>query len=278
MEGLWRAWRVQRYGLLALGAGAQTWWMMQHVEAGLALRKATAVMLGTWAAYRLMHALLAVPQAVGGTERRDTLLVAVVLALASALLLWPWWRLLPARLPWVVLPLLAYALPTRDGQGGLRSVPGMKVLVILWCWIIAVLVLPVQLVAPDRLPALLAAWLPVQLPLFAGVALLSDLRDRTTDPLTMRTWPQLLGEGWTRALVILLFFYTGAVVLMRGYFSYDAVVDGRIPGPEFAVAMCCGWAVVLAAMARSTRPAWFFGLLVDGLLLLLPVAYALAML
>jgi hypothetical protein len=250
---------------------------MQHVEAGLALRMATAAMLGTWAAYQLMHALLAVPQAGKGTERRDAILVAVMLALVSALLLWPWWRLLPARLPWVVLPLLAYALPTRDGQGGLRSVPGMKVLVILWCWIIAVLVLPVQLVAPDRLPVLLAAWLPVQLPLFLGVALLSDLRDRSTDPPTIRTWPQLLGEGWTRALVVLFFLFVGLIVLLRGYFGYAAYVDGETPWPEVLVAAGCLFGAGLAAAARSSRPAWFFGLLVDGLLLLLPVVYALAL-
>jgi hypothetical protein len=56
-------------------------------EAGHVLLMAAAVMFGTWAAYPLMHALLAVPHAVRGTERRDPLLLAVVPALASALLL-----------------------------------------------------------------------------------------------------------------------------------------------------------------------------------------------
>jgi hypothetical protein len=63
------------------------------------------------------------------------------------------------------------------------------------------LLLPLQLLAPDRLPVLLASWLPLRVPLFSGVALLSCLRDRSTDPPTMLTWPQCVGEGWTRALV-----------------------------------------------------------------------------
>ena len=153
----------------------------------------------------------------------------------------------------------------------------MKVLVVLWCWIITVLVLPVQLLAPDGLPVLLASWLPVQVPLFAGVALLSYLRARSTDPATMLTWPQFVGEGWTLALVLLLLFYTGAVVMLRGYFSCDVFVDGRLPWPELAVAGCCCWGVVLAAVARSSCPGWFFRRLVDGLLLLLPVVYAVAL-
>ncbi len=235
---------------------------------------AAAVMLGTWAAYQLVHALLALPCSSGDTRRPDALGVAGMLALGSALLLWPWWHLLPSLIPWALLPLVAYALPTRQGQGGLRSVPGMKVLMVLWCWIITVLVIPVQLVAPDRLWLLLALWLPVQVPLFAGVALLSDLRDHTSDPPTMRTWPQILGEGWTRALVALLFLYAGAVVLLRGYFGNDVLADGVLLWPELAVAGCCCWGVGLAVAARNTRPAWFFQLLVDGLLLLVPLVYA----
>lgn len=263
-------WR--RYGVLAAGAGAQAWWIARaYDEPKEAWQLALAIALATLGAYQWVHALLATADPRG---RGHALMAAVCLLFMAMGLLLPWRSALLAVLPWAVLPFAAYAVPLRQGRGGLRAVPGMKVLVVVWCWIAVVVVLPLYAVAGEHVPMALASWLPVQVPLFLGVALLSDLRDRSSDPPALRTWPQVLGEGWTRVLVVLLFLYVGLIVVLRGYFGNAAYVDGAVPWPEVFVAAGCLFGAGLAAASRSTRPGWYFSVLVDGLLLLLPLLYA----
>ncbi len=268
----WDALEWRRYGVLAAGAGAQAWWVAQAYSVQkVALQLALAIALATLGAYQLVHALLAIA---GARSRRQEVMAAVLLMFFALMLLYPWWPVLLSVVPWAVVPFAAYTLPLRKGRGGLRSVPGIKVLVVVWCWVAVVVVLPLRAVVGDHVLNALASWLPVQIPLFLGVALLSDLRDGTSDPLALRTWPQLLGEGWTRALVVLLFLYVGLVVSLRGYFGYAAYTDGAVPWPELLVAIGCLFGAGLAVAARSSRPGWYYSVLVDGLLMILPLLYA----
>ncbi|MEZ4756274.1 MAG: hypothetical protein R2817_05560 [Flavobacteriales bacterium] len=269
---VWQALEWRRYGVLATGAGAQAWWVAQaYGEPKGTWQLALAIALATLGAYQWVHALLAIGDPRG---RGHALMAAVCLLFPSLMLLLPWWSALLSVVPWAFVPFAAYAFPLRQGRGGLRAVPGMKVLLVVWCWIALVVVLPMRAMAGEHVMSALASWLPVQLPLFTGVALLSDLRDRSSDPSTLRTWPQVLGEGWTRLLVVLLFLYVGLIVVLRGYFGYAAYVDGTVPWPEVLVAAGCLFAVGLAVAARITRPGWYFSVLVDGLLLVLPLLYA----
>jgi hypothetical protein len=274
---------VYGHGWLALGAAAQTWWTCMYLGHGLPhVRITLAVFFGMFAMYNLLRWVRSREEVTRQVSpllhwhhvHRGVLLpVSMVAVVAGLLLLAPelgrLWRVVALAL----LPGLLYLLPwQRGGRSiGLRHVPMLKVLVITWCWTMATVALPIALGSSDLFAEPLLAHGMVHVPLYLAVALLFDLRDRHVDPPGLRTVPQLIGEGWTRALVVLLFLYAGAIVLLRGMLGYMAYVEGDIPWSEVLASMGFLLGAVLALFASTKRSDRFFDLGVDGLLILIPM-------
>jgi hypothetical protein len=268
---------------LALGAAAQTWWTCLYFDIGLPhVRLTVAVFLGMFAMYNLMRWVRSREDVSRQASpmlhwhhvhRRKLLTISVVAAVIGLLLLAPeldrLWRVLALAL----VPGLLYLLPwQRGGRSiGLRYVPMLKVVVITWCWTMATVALPIALGRAEVFGMALLAQAMVHVPLYIAVALLFDLRDQHFDPPGLRTLPQLIGEGWTRALAVLLFLYAGAIVLLRGLMGYMAYVEGEVPWSEVLASLGFLLGAVLALFTRPGRSERYFDVAVDGLLILIPV-------
>ena len=174
-----------------------------------------------------------------------------------------------------VLPALLYLHPNTVDErgGGLRALPGVKLFVILWCWTLATVVLPIQLAVDVNRGAAVFAHAMVHVPLYFAVAVLFDIRDLPTDPKSLRTVPQLIGLRWSRALAVLCLLFAGTLVLLRGPVSYTTFVDGEVPWDAMGASVGFLVAVIVAAGASPARPSAYFEFAVDGLLVLIPTLY-----
>ncbi len=284
-----RSWRNAFEGLvlshawLALGGAAQCWWVTSHLSNNeQAWRPVLAVWCGVFAGYGLLRwsgARLSLTTAnarimVWHAERRRPMLVLSLFAAAvAALSLWPatslvWWIVLFMVLPWML-----YLVPMRVGEVhiGLRQVPALKLVVIVWCWLLATVALPVGFLAPDHFWMGLLGHGLVQGPLITGIALLFDLRDHAQDAPSMRTIPQVIGPRWTRVLAMVLFLYAATIVVSRGLLSYMSYVEGLVPWSEVLAGAGLVFGAVLAFRAGPARSWAFYAVGVDGLLVLVPV-------
>jgi hypothetical protein len=115
----------------------------------------------------------------------------------------------------------------------------------------------------------------VQLPLYSAIALLFDLRDSGSEDPSIRTIPHILGERWTTVLVVLLFVYSGGIVLLRGFVGYEAYVEGDTPWPEICAALGFAAAAVFALFPSAKRSVLLHATLADGILVLIPVLHLL---
>jgi hypothetical protein len=288
VKGTW-SWRnvfeglVLSHAWLALGGAAQSWWVTSHLSNNeQAWFPVLAAGCGIFAAYGLLRwSRSRFPVAQGGdlvlawhaARRRSMLRLSLVAAAAAAVLLWSapllvWWVVLLMVLPWML-----YLLPIRVGAMdiGLRQVPALKLVVIVWCWLLATVALPVAFLAPDHFWMGLLGHGLVQGPLITGIALLFDLRDQAQDAASMRTIPQVIGPRWTRLLVLVLFLYAATIVVSRGLLSYMSYVEGDVPWSEVLAGAGLAFGAVLALRAGPARSWAFYAFGVDGLLVLVPV-------
>lgn len=288
MKGNW-SWRnvfeglVLSHAWLALGGAAQCWWVTSHLSNNeQAWRTNLAVWCGIFAAYGMLRWSRArLPAGPGGdpvlawhaARRPGMLRLSLAAAAAAAVLLWSapslvWWVVLLMVLPWML-----YLVPIRVGAMdiGLRQVPALKLVVIVWCWLLATVALPVAFLAPDRFWMGLLGHGLVQGPLITGIALLFDLRDHAQDAPSMRTIPQVIGPRWTRMLVLVLFLYTATIVVSRGFLSYMSYVEGDVPWSEVLAGAGLAFGAVLALRAGPARSWAFYAFGVDGLLVLVPL-------
>jgi hypothetical protein len=282
-----RSWQSAFEGLvlshawLALGGAAQCWWVASHLSNNeQAWRPVLAVWCGVFAGYGLLRwSLSAVgrvtdPDLVWHAPRRRGMLALCLSAAAvGAWALWP----APSRV-WcivllMVLPWMLYLMPFRVGEVhiGLRQVPALKLVVIVWCWLLATVALPVGFLAPDHVWMGLLGHGLVQGPLITGIALLFDLRDHAQDAPCMRTIPQVIGPRWTRVLAMVLFLYAATIVVFRGLMSYMSYVEGDVPWSEVLAGAGLAFSAVLAFRAGPSRSWAFYAFAVDGLLVLVPV-------
>lgn len=272
----WLQWSVYGHLWLALCIAAQAAWTARFVRgAGDIGILAAAVALGTFAAYGAMRLVRARDLAVQGSAhlqwtraRRRFLLPAVALAAAAA-----WWCLRPfphdMRSWCALIAAIAglYVLPLRTGDGavaGLRRIPLLKSPLIALAAALTVVALPMQL-GMDA-PSALDVWLNtcMRMPLLLAVAITFDLRDLPVDPPGLHTLPQVFGARGARMLAIVL-------VLMAALFDHVFLRNLGYDMAAWTVLAGHAVALVLIAAATPRRGPLYYGLALDGVLLLVPL-------
>lgn len=274
---------------LACGAAAQTW-SMQHLMGLSGWRAPAVAALATFAGYAFMrsaragHPTLGVsPQLQWTSTHRTVLLGAAMMAALAALAVAAHHVMdLILRSAPVALAVLLYVVPAPWVRGrtmGLRRVPLLKAFLIAACWAWTTVHLP-QLFAPaDRLPQGTGWLIAMQMCFFLSLALVFDLRDRVIDRDVVLTVPQLLGSAGTRVLAVLLMLYPAAVFASLAFVGHAlSPVGASSSWPPDMVLMALAYLAVAVLVARSTaeRGPLHFGLVLDGALLLPPLAQALA--
>lgn len=148
-------------------------------------------------------------------------------------------------------------LPGEQGQRrALRRIPGLKMIWIAGSWASITALWPLWWsIAGTELPLnqALGAW-GERFLVIAALTLPFDLRDRRWDEAGMRTWPQLLGPGWTRVLGV-------ALVALAASLRWSQRPEWGISGLAVLTAMAC-----TVSMARENRTIGYYGLL-DALLI-----------
>jgi len=274
---------VHGHGWLALGGGAQCWWVTSHLSNNeQAWRPVLAVWCGVFAGYGLLRWSRTRWSTGWGDDpvmawhaasRPGMLSLSLAAGAAASALLWTAPSLVWRVVLLMVLPWMLYLLPIRVGAMdiGLRQVPALKLVVIVWCWLLATVALPVAFLAPDHFWMGLLGHGLVQGPLITGVALLFDLRDQARDAPSMRTIPQVIGPRWTRVLAMFFFLSAATIVVIRGLLSYMSYVEGYVPWSEVLAGAGLAFGAVLAYRAGPDRSWVFYTLGVDGLLVLAPL-------
>lgn len=266
---------------LALCAAAQTWWTYQYLQMPEgSWRVVLAVFLGMMALYNVLRVVRSRdgdPRAVSPLlgwahqQRRGLLITSSICAVLGIIVLGPLldrtWKVVALA----VLPGILYLVPTTTGSAGLRSVPGLKVFVIVWCWTMTTVVLPIASMDTDAFALQVLAHALVRAPIFFALAIAFDMRDVEVDPRGLRTIPQLLGKRWAKVLAIGLVLFAAAVIALRGMLDYNVYVDAEFP---LAAVLASSGLLLGAVLLFRTAPqrSWVFYVLgLDGLLLLLPL-------
>jgi 4-hydroxybenzoate polyprenyltransferase len=275
-------WLVYGHLWLALGITAQVWWIGQFLtDAPEFWRYILAAGCGTVAAYSLMRwvrsrdpHLIASEHLQWVRERRIPVLVlSVVCCLVAAVLCWPLqWHIIRWLLPAGFIAVL-YVSPFsgKDGQAiGLRQVPGLKVLLIAFVCVTITVAVPMAYDEVGHSTAGIVLMMCMRLPLFMAISIAFDIRDTAFDPPSLRTIPQLLGVRGAKTMAILLLISSALFehVFLRGL---GYATSAFIAMLGYAVA------IMLVAFAKPHQGPLFYGLLLDGVLVLLPVCMWLGM-
>ncbi|HRH38422.1 MAG TPA: hypothetical protein PK760_08760, partial [Flavobacteriales bacterium] len=159
-------------------------------------------------------------------------------------------------------------------------IPFLKALLIAYVWSALVVFLPTSAhvddpdVFGDRWRAM-CLWLPW----FLAIAIAFDIRDLAHDPPTFRTVPQVFGRKGAKffALLFLLPMLTYLALLVL--LTYRPIEPGwREPGVDLALALPCVGVIMTAVLiirATPERPWWYYSILLDGMLIVLPLLYLL---
>ncbi|MBS1547396.1 MAG: hypothetical protein JST38_17895 [Bacteroidetes bacterium] len=268
-------WLIYGHVWVALAVGAQSWWTSLFLHEGaLARRYALAATLGGFAAYGVTRLAR-----MGTKEAHEyanlkwykanqwTMYVLVGLAgVAAFLLMWPLWP----RIWQVLLPMAAltffYVTPfTFRGRGlGLREVPFLKALLIAVVWSVVAVAVPMLLDPEGQPMAAIIGNTCMRIPLILALAILFDVRDQPTDDPALRTVPLVLGVKGAKAVAFVLLLVSAAfeVLFLRGL-GYSTAAWTILAGYAFAL--------VLAVRARPERDAFFYAILVDGVMIAVPI-------
>lgn len=268
-------WLIYGHVWVALAVGAQSWWTSLFLHEGaLARRYALAATLGGFAAYGVTRLAR-----MGTKEAHEyanlkwykanqwTMYVLVGLAgVAAFLLMWPLWP----RIWQVLLPMAAltffYVTPfTFRGRGlGLREVPFLKALLIAVVWSVVAVAVPMLLDPEGQPMAAIIGYTCMRIPLILALAILFDVRDQPTDDPALRTVPLVLGVKGAKGVAFVLLLVSAAfeVLFLRGL-GYSTAAWTILAGYAFAL--------VLAVRARPERDAFFYAILVDGVMIAVPI-------
>ncbi|MBP7515005.1 MAG: hypothetical protein KA791_10680, partial [Flavobacteriales bacterium] len=275
-------WLVYGHVWLALCVAAQVWWTGLFMAGAPELwRYNVAAALGTVAGYGFMRwvrsrepKLRASAHLSWFSERYTLMLViCVACALGAAVLCWPpRWTMLRWLLAAGVLAIL-YVSPftAKDGLTiGLRRVPGLKLFIIAIVWVLAVVAVPMEYDAAGHSPSSIAFMMCMRLPLFLALVIAFDIRDMPYDPPVLRTLPQLMGARGAKLAALLLLTCSAVFehVFLR---SLDYTTSAWLILPAYAIA------ALLIVRAAPGRGALYYAILMDGMLILIPVAARIGM-
>jgi len=278
---------VHGHAWLALGAAAQTWFMQDLMDRQ-GWQAPVVAALVTFLGYTFMRLARADHPQLGRsphlvwahTNARALLLTAAVAAIAAMALAWTHAAALWAMFWPVGAAVLLYAVPMRWAGGrtlGLRRVPLLKALLIAGSWAWTTVALPGIFDLREVGSAGLGWLFAMQLCFFLAIALVFDLRDRDQDRGVVVTLPHVLGERSTRIGTVLLMLYPASVfALLASIGRSMSALEGAPAWPMHQVFAALGYLVAAVVIASSSprRGPLYFGLLVDGLLVLVPLLYA----
>jgi hypothetical protein len=269
-------WLIYGHVWLAMCIAAQVGWTGLFLrEAPELWRYTIASALGTITAYGLMRWVRSRDPGMRSSahlhwtgERRRTLFaICLACVVAAAVLCWPpRWEALRWLLSAALLASL-YVSPFTgsDGQSiGLRRIPGLKVIFIAWVVAATVVAVPMTYDTTPHHPLSIFLVMCMRMPLYLAIAITFDVRDVVYDPPALRTVPQLFGVAGAKVLASLLLMASAVFehVFLRGLgYAESAWL--------VLVAYAVGIGLVLFATPR--RGPLYFGLAVDGLLILIPI-------
>lgn len=279
---LWR-WLIFGHVWVAVAVAAQilqtSLWL--H-EGGLARRYALAGFLGAFAAYGVTRlARIAGPEAgeyinLRWYERNRRLMHVLVgvAGVAAFVLMWPLWP----RIWRVMVPVIAltffYVTPftSRKGRGiGLRAVPFLKAVLIAVIWSVVAVAVPLQLDPVGFSPLTVLGLTCMRVPLILALAILFDIRDQPTDDPALRTVPLVVGVKGAKVVALLLLACSAAFeVLFLRNLGYTLA--------SFTVLAGYAFAAVLTVRARPERDPFYYGILVDGVMVAIPACIGLGVL
>lgn len=251
-------------------------------EGSLARRYAMAGFLGSFAAYGVTRlARIAGPEAEEYINlrwyERNRKLMHVLVGMAGAaafVLMWPLWpRIWKVMLPAVVLTFF-YVTPFTSAKGlgiGLRSVPFLKALLIAVIWSVVAVAVPLQMDPVGFPPFTVIGLTCMRVPLILALAILFDIRDQPTDDPALRTVPLVFGVKGAKAITLVLLLCSAAfeVVFLRNL--------GHIAA-SWTVLAGYAFAAILTVRARPERDPFYYGILVDGVMIAIPACIGLGVL
>lgn len=279
---------VHGHVVLALGAAAQVWWTDDLLHMHADARLIGFVALAALAAYGTMRLLrMNVPELGGSatmiwyrTHARIMVALVSVSAIAAIALGWPLRGLIVHAL-WLPGLLAAfYILPmgiTRGRPIGLRRIPFLKALIIAFVWASIAVVLPGTFeldgspFISDDIWWIMSIWLSY----FLAIAIAFDIRDLPYDLPSLHTIPQVFGARGAKFMAVLLLVPLLIMLAVMTAIAYYPFEPGwREPGIDLSLALpILGvlYTMVLVVLAGAQRPWWFYELLLDGSLILLPL-------
>ena len=270
---------VYGHVVLATGAALQVWWIGEEWFGEGSWKRSSAAFFTTIALYGLTRlirpkddALNEVPLFVWYGQHASAMsALAVASTILALFLLQDELVEVLVRLWPVILPALLYVTPLRMGGRavGLRSVPGLKSLVVAWVWAAGTVLLASTGHKFNLEPILI----PVFVGFYWAIAIAFDCRDAAVDSPSLRTLPQLLGARASRVLALLLLMPLAMMLLVSLSFSgYPDSVDARPEADWSLVLPLIGLVMPAFLIMRSTTSRhWSHWLLLDASIALIPL-------
>ncbi len=269
-------WLIFGHLWVALAVAAQIFWTALFLHEGaLAHRYALAAFMGAFAAYGVTRLART-----GGPEadeyenlkwyqaNKRTMFMLVGLAGAAAfVLMWPLWPIIwKMMIPAVVLTFF-YVTPFTSSSGrgiGLRSVPFLKAILIAVIWAIVAVAIPLRLDTEHHSLMAIFALASMRVPLILALAILFDIRDQASDDPALRTVPIVFGTNGAKAIALFFLLFSAAfeVIFLRGL-GYLTASWTILAGYAFAI--------LLTLRAKPVRDPVYYGLLVDGVMIVIPL-------
>ncbi|MCO5274814.1 MAG: hypothetical protein M9900_07820 [Flavobacteriales bacterium] len=271
-------WLIYGHVWVALAVGAQSWWTALFLhEGGLAKRYALAATLGGFTAYgvtRLARLGSKDVQQYANLRwylaNRKVMYFLVGLAGAAAfLLMWPLWpRIWNILLPAAVITFFYVTPFTVGGRAiGLREIPFLKAVLIGVVWSVVVVAVPMRLDPVEQSTTAIIGFTCMRVPLIMALAILFDIRDQATDDPALRTVPFVFGVKGAKVIAFFLLVCAACfdVLFLRGL-GHVAASWTILAGYAFAA--------VLTVLARPVRDAFYYAILVDGVMIAVPLCGA----
>ncbi len=278
---------VYGHVVLALGAAAQVWWVDELMSLDASPRLIAFAALITFAAYGAMRLLrMNAPDLTGSaimgwyrTHARTVLVLVWASALAALIIGWPLRAFIGDALWLPGLLAMAYVLPLKFTGGrplGLRRIPVLKAFIIAYVWSSLVVIfsstmeLNGEIFRQRDMLWVAAIWCAF----FLAIAIAFDVRDLPYDLPSLRTLPQVFGARGAKVIAILMLLPLLWMLIVMVVMSYYPIESGwREPEVEWSFALPVVGLVLIAVMiawAKPARPWWYWTLLLDGSLVLLP--------
>ncbi len=269
-------WLIYGHVWLALAVAAQILWTTLFLHEGtVARRYALAAFFGSFAAYGVMR--LARVDGPEGQEyanlqwyRSKRMLMNALVGLcgvAAFLLLWPLWPKIWRLMVPAVLLTFFYVTPFTSSKGvgiGLRMVPFLKALLIAVIWALVAVAIPLRLDPVGFTGFTVIALTCMRVPLILSLAILFDVRDQASDDPALRTIPLVFGTQAAKgiALFFLLCSAVFEVIFLRGLGYVTA---------SWVILIGYAFGAVLAVRAQPVRDAFYYAILVDGVMIAIPL-------